>query len=94
MLMPVEKERREHADRLVFDVTLLKTFSLIGVIFLHAALPFTVPEGFWKFYAPWQSALVEAFKFWGGLVLIPSFMLASGYLAALSVYCQLCIFLL
>jgi peptidoglycan/LPS O-acetylase OafA/YrhL len=71
-------------DDTAFDVTLLKTFSLIGVIFLHASLPFTVPEGFWRFYAPQQSALAEASKFWGGLVLIPSFMLASGYLAALS----------
>ncbi|MDR1296445.1 MAG: acyltransferase [Deltaproteobacteria bacterium] len=71
-------------DDTSLDVTLLKTFSLIGVIFLHATLPFTIPEGFWTIYAPWQSSLAEAFKFWGGLLIIPSFMLASGYLAALS----------
>jgi peptidoglycan/LPS O-acetylase OafA/YrhL len=71
-------------DDAAFDVTLLKTFSLIGVIFLHAVYPFTAPGEFWKFYAPWQSALAETFKFWGELLLIPSFMLASGYLAALS----------
>jgi peptidoglycan/LPS O-acetylase OafA/YrhL len=72
-------------DNAAFDVvTLLKTLSLISVIFLHAAYPFTVPEGFWKFYASRQSALAEALKFWGGLIVIPSFMFASGYLAALS----------
>jgi peptidoglycan/LPS O-acetylase OafA/YrhL len=65
-------------------IDLLKTFCLLGVIFVHAVFPFTEPEGFWKFYADRQSGAAEFFKFWGGFVLIPSFMLASGYLAALS----------
>jgi peptidoglycan/LPS O-acetylase OafA/YrhL len=65
-------------------MALLKTFCLLGVIFIHAVLPFTEPGGFWKFYAGRQSGAAEFFSFWGGLVLIPSFMLASGYLAALS----------
>ncbi|MDR1049596.1 MAG: acyltransferase [Deltaproteobacteria bacterium] len=72
------------ADDMASDVTLLKSMSLMGVIFYHASLPFTAPGGFWTIYAPWQSALAEAFRAWGGLLLIPSFMLASGYLAALS----------
>ncbi|MDR1342184.1 MAG: acyltransferase [Prevotellaceae bacterium] len=66
-------------------ITLLKTFCLLGVIFLHAVFPFTKPGEFWRFYADQQSVVAEFLIFWGGFVLIPSFMLASGYLAALSV---------
>jgi surface polysaccharide O-acyltransferase-like enzyme len=65
-------------------IALLKTLSLLGVILVHAMLPFTRPEGFWKFYAEQPSEVAEFFKFWGGFIIIPSFMLASGYLAALS----------
>jgi hypothetical protein len=65
-------------------LALLKTFCLLGVMFLHAVFPFTEPEGFWKFYADRQSGVAEFLKFWGEFILIPSFMLASGYLAALS----------
>jgi peptidoglycan/LPS O-acetylase OafA/YrhL len=65
-------------------MALLKTFCLLGVIFFHAVLPFTEPGGFWQFYADRQAATAEFFKFWGDFVFIPSFMLASGYLAALS----------
>ena len=65
-------------------IALLKTFCLLGVILLHAVLPFTASEGFWKFHAERQSEVAEFFRFWGGFVIIPSFMLASGYLAALS----------
>ncbi|MDR3319557.1 MAG: acyltransferase [Desulfovibrio sp.] len=65
-------------------IALLKTICLAGVIFLHAALPFTAPGRFWRFYAERQSAFAEELCFWGGLIIIPSFMLASGYLAALS----------
>jgi hypothetical protein len=53
-------------------------------MFLHAVLPFTKPGGFWRFYADRQSGAADFFNFWGGFILIPSFMLASGYLAALS----------
>jgi peptidoglycan/LPS O-acetylase OafA/YrhL len=65
-------------------IALLKTFCLLGVIFLHAVFPFTEPGGFWKFYADRQFGAAEFLKFWGGFILIPSFMMASGYLAALS----------
>jgi hypothetical protein len=47
-------------------------------------LPFTEPGGFWKFYAERQSEVADFIKFWAELIIIPSFMLASGYLAALS----------
>jgi peptidoglycan/LPS O-acetylase OafA/YrhL len=65
---------------------LIKTFSLLGVMLLHTVLPFTEPnpDGFWKFYAGRQSGAADFFNFWAGFVLIPSFMLASGYTAALS----------
>jgi peptidoglycan/LPS O-acetylase OafA/YrhL len=67
-------------------IALLKSLCLLGVMFLHAVLPFTTPDpgGFWKFYAGWQSEAANFFNFWGGFVLIPSFILASGYTAALS----------
>ncbi|MDR1148860.1 MAG: acyltransferase, partial [Spirochaetaceae bacterium] len=67
-------------------IALLKTLCLLAVIFGHAVIPFTepVPGGFWKFYAGRQSAAAEFFCFWVVLVAVPSFMLASGYLAALS----------
>jgi hypothetical protein len=47
-------------------------------------LPFTGPNpgGFWKFYADRQSGAADFFSFWAGFVLIPSFMLVSGYLSA------------
>jgi hypothetical protein len=67
-------------------LALLKTCCLLCVMFSHAVLPFTKPDpgGFWKFYADRQSGAADIFNFWGGLVVIPSFMLASGYLSALS----------
>jgi peptidoglycan/LPS O-acetylase OafA/YrhL len=67
-------------------ISLIKTLSLLGVILLHAVLPFTEPDtgGFWKFYAGRQSGAADFISFWGGFILIPSFMLASGYLSALS----------
>jgi peptidoglycan/LPS O-acetylase OafA/YrhL len=67
-------------------VALLKTFSLLGVIFSHAVFPFTEPDpgGFWRFYADRQSEVADFINFWGGFIIIPSFMMASGYLAALS----------
>jgi peptidoglycan/LPS O-acetylase OafA/YrhL len=87
-------ERLFHSEAMVESVTgnsmradhvsLLKTLSLVGVILFHAALPFTAPGGFWQFYADRQSLWAEGYIFWSGLIVIPSFMLASGYLAALS----------
>jgi peptidoglycan/LPS O-acetylase OafA/YrhL len=67
-------------------LALLKTLCLLGVIFSHAVLPFTKPDpgGFWKFYADRQSGAADYINFWGGFLIIPSFMLASGYLSALS----------
>jgi hypothetical protein len=65
-------------------IALLKTLSLFCVILLHAMLPFTTPGGFWTFYADRQSSLAEVCVFWMGFIVIPAFMLASGYLAALS----------
>ncbi|MDR1166538.1 MAG: acyltransferase, partial [Deltaproteobacteria bacterium] len=65
-------------------IALLKTFCLLGVIFYHAAIPFTEPGEFWKLYADRQSAVAEIFMFWADLIIIPSFVLASGYVAALS----------
>jgi peptidoglycan/LPS O-acetylase OafA/YrhL len=71
---------------LASHITLLKTLCLLAVIFGHAVMPFTesVPGGFWKFYADRQSEAADFFCFWAVLVAVPSFMLASGYLAALS----------
>ncbi|MDR1921357.1 MAG: acyltransferase [Candidatus Adiutrix sp.] len=65
-------------------ITLLKTLCLMGVLFMHAAFPFTAPGRFWRLYAEQQSLVAESLIFWAGLVIIPSFMFASGYLAALS----------
>jgi peptidoglycan/LPS O-acetylase OafA/YrhL len=77
-------EQTARENRFASHMALLKTFCLLGVIFVHAVLPFTEPGGFWKFYAGRQAGVAEFFNFWGGFVLIPSFILASGYLAALS----------
>jgi peptidoglycan/LPS O-acetylase OafA/YrhL len=65
-------------------IALLKTLSLFCVILLHAMLPFTTPGRFWTFYADRQSMPADVCVFWAGFIVIPAFMLASGYLAALS----------
>jgi peptidoglycan/LPS O-acetylase OafA/YrhL len=67
-------------------MALLKTLCLLGVIFSHAVYPFTEPDpdGFWSFFAERHSEAADFFIFWGEVVIIPSFMLASGSLAALS----------
>ncbi|MDR1303661.1 MAG: acyltransferase [Verrucomicrobiales bacterium] len=87
MLQPnAHDEQTTRESMFASHLALLKTFCLLGVILVHAMLPFTKPDpnGFWKFYAVRQSGVADFFNFWGGLILIPSFMLASGYLAALS----------
>jgi surface polysaccharide O-acyltransferase-like enzyme len=66
------------------EISLLKTCSLLGVIFLHALYPFPVPGTFWKMFAEQPSLTAERTVSWLGLIIIPSFMLASGYLLALS----------
>ncbi|MDR1241486.1 MAG: acyltransferase [Deltaproteobacteria bacterium] len=64
------------------EINLLKTCSLLGVIFSHALLPFTVPGGFWKLFAEQPSLIADRIASCLGLIIIPSFMLASGYLLA------------
>jgi peptidoglycan/LPS O-acetylase OafA/YrhL len=79
-------DRTTSESTLASQMSLLKTLCLLGVIFFHAAFSFTEPDpgGFWKIYADRQSEVAVFFCFWGGLIIIPSFMLASGYLSALS----------
>jgi surface polysaccharide O-acyltransferase-like enzyme len=67
----------------VDEISLLKTCSLLGVIFFHALMPFTAPGGFWRVFAAQPDPAAELIVSCLGLVLIPSFMLASGYLLAL-----------
>ncbi|MDR1109809.1 MAG: acyltransferase [Deltaproteobacteria bacterium] len=64
------------------EINLLKTCSLLGVIFLHALYPFTVPGIFWKMFAEQPNLTADRIVSCLGLIIIPSFMLASGYLLA------------
>jgi peptidoglycan/LPS O-acetylase OafA/YrhL len=70
------------------EISLLKTCSLLGVIFIHALGPFTVPRIFWKMFAEQPNLTADLIVSWLSLVIIPSFMLASGYLLALSLECK------
>jgi hypothetical protein len=65
-------------------INLLKALALFGVILIHAVLPFTSNNPFWKNYVSPGSQLAEIISFWGNLLIIPAFTLASGYLAFLS----------
>ncbi|MDR1085864.1 MAG: acyltransferase [Deltaproteobacteria bacterium] len=68
----------------VDEINLLKTCSLLGVIFVHALLPFTVPGIFWKMVAEQPNITAGWIASSLGLIIIPSFMMASGYLLARS----------
>jgi peptidoglycan/LPS O-acetylase OafA/YrhL len=63
-------------------ITLQKTLCLLGVLFLHATLPFTEGSPFWKLYADERSVAATALASFLGAVLIPSFIFASGFLLA------------
>jgi peptidoglycan/LPS O-acetylase OafA/YrhL len=63
-------------------ITLQKTLCLLGVLFLHAVLPFTEGNFFWKLYADERSVAATALVVFFGAVLIPSFIFASGFLFA------------
>lgn len=59
---------------------MLKTLSLLLVIFLHAAMPFTIPFLFWEIYADVPSMAVQNMVVFFGFLVIPSFMFCSGFL--------------
>ena len=63
-------------------ITLQKTLCLLGVLFIHAVLPFTEGNPFWKLYADERNAAATALASFCGAVLIPSFLFASGFLLA------------
>ncbi|MDR0827181.1 MAG: acyltransferase [Desulfovibrio sp.] len=65
-------------------ITMLKTLCLAGVIFAHALLPFVEPTTFVKIYADQPSHIATQVSFWLNFLIIPSFMLASGYVMALT----------
>ena len=64
------------------QITLQKTFCLLGVLFMHAAQPFATGNHFWKIYADERSAAATAMASFFGAILIPSFIFASGFLLA------------
>ncbi|MDR1045240.1 MAG: acyltransferase [Candidatus Adiutrix sp.] len=66
----------------VDEINLLRTCCLLGVIFLHALFPFTVPGPFWKMFAEQPDLIADRIVSSLGPIIIPSFMLASGYLLA------------
>jgi hypothetical protein len=80
MQMPCPADSDMRADH----ITMLKTLCLAGVIFAHALMPFTEPGTFWKLFANQPSPMAKPMAFWISLLVIPSFMLASGYLMGLT----------
>lgn len=65
------------------QIALQKTLCLFGVIFCHALLPFDGTNPFWKLNAAEQLPLAAVVDSFFGLVLVPSFIFASGFLWAL-----------
>lgn len=66
------------------QITVQKTFCLLGVIFFHTLLPFTTPIPFWKLYAAQSSAWADGLFTVANFTIIPSFIFASGFLLAKS----------
>jgi surface polysaccharide O-acyltransferase-like enzyme len=66
------------------EIYLLKTCCLLSVIFLHALYPFTVLGVYWHMFAERPDLTANRIVSSLDLIIIPSFMLASGYLLARS----------
>jgi hypothetical protein len=63
-------------------IALQKNLCLLGVIFMHALLPFTGFNPFWMIYADQPSEIAVELVPFAFAVLIPSFIFASGFLLA------------
>lgn len=61
-------------------LTLIKTVSLLLVIFAHGLLPFVFRNPFWQVYADTPSPSADFAARIMGVTLIPSFIFASGFL--------------
>ncbi len=66
------------------SISLQKNLCLLGVVLLHAMLPFAEPGRFWQMFAPERSVFVTRATSFLDLFLVPSFFFASGFLAAMS----------
>lgn len=70
------------------EITLQKTFCLLGVIFFHAVLPFAAHNPFWQLYAVEKSIVATYLAALADYTIIPSFIFASGFLLASRMHCK------
>lgn len=63
-------------------ITLQRTLCLLGVLFMHSAAPFMEGNPFWQLFADERSVTATALASYFGVILIPSFIFASGFLLA------------